>query len=529
MKIKWLPFLVLFISVINASVIAQNKAIESYAKYIDSANNHIDNRPKLASTFLDSIPKPINQNITGKIADYYYLKAVISNQLNQQAEVYHYNILALKHAEKEEKYDIAGSASLELFYNLYLVRKDSVAFDYLKKAQKFYNLENDQNGLTEVMQMGAFVEFYNNNYKKSNALIESKLDHYKSIKSDQYYYMYALYMLITNYIHLNDELNYSAYFNKFKNLEHDTTISPYLYKKHKVTLYNSMAERYLNNKLLVSGQLYLNKAGTMRAYMNDSDIEDFYKNHITYFNISNNLKMKSNYIDSLKIFQQNLIHETVDASFNINESLIETVQSLEEETDKKYANRNWIIILVVLLLGFVAFVLARYKHIKNLLNDFSKRKEEYSFLQNNHERLKVKLKGMEGYLSDVKKEIKNISRINDKNNQHYRVKELYKNLHHNSATLLSKSENHLELICDLNVEFFNELSNKHPNLNASEVITCYYLFMGFKSKEIAVFLNTSTRAIESKRYRISNKLDVKSLGLNLTDYLTNSFQLEVDS
>ena len=507
------------------SSVAQSKPGEQYYKYIDSADNRIDNYPKLANTFLDSIPQPLNNSINARLADYYHLKAVVSSYLSQQAEVYHYNILALKYAEKEKNYNIAGTSSLELFYNLFLVNKDSTAYSYLKKAKTFYKLDHNKEGLTEVMQMAAFAEFYRHNYKKSNALILSKLDRYRAIEKDQYYYMYALFMLTSNYIHLEDDVNYRKYFNVFKTLESNATIPPLLYKGHEVTLYNCIAEMYLEVKQWDSVLPYLEKSSQMRDFMNDFDIENYFGNQIAYYDALNDLSQNKNYVDSLKIFQQGLLKKTVDASFNINETLLETNLDLETTTKKKDANRNWIIALALFIVVLIVFVLFRYKSLKKVLDEFSKRKKEYALLHTNHEKLKVKVKGLEGYMSEVKKEVKTIASISDKLDQQLQVKELYKNIQNNSSTLLSKSEDHLELISELNIEFFNDISIKHPNLNSSEIIVCYYLFMGFKSKEIAVFLNTSTRAIESKRYRVSNKINVKEQGVNLTDYLTSTFSV----
>ena len=88
----------------------------------------------------------------------------------------------------------------------------------------------------------------------------------------------------------------------------------------------------------------------------------------------------------------------------------------------------------------------------------------------------------------------------------------------------------MELVNDLNVEFFNQIHSKYPELNDSEVITCYYLFMGFKNKEIAMFLNTSVRALESKRYRISKKIDYdfNKGTTTLVSHLENTFRNDQD-
>ncbi|MGJ8761019.1 hypothetical protein [Polaribacter sp. HaHaR_3_91] len=495
-----------------------------YLKYIDSASNRIDNYPRIAEQFLDSIPNPLEKNIKGKLADYYHLKAVLSSYLNRSAEVYHYNILGLKYAELEKNYKLAGTASIELFYNLYIVKKDTTALNYLKKAEKFYTIVKDKYGLIDVMQMKAYTELYNNNYKKSNDLILAKLDYYKSIKEDSFYQLYALFMLITNFVDLNDDANIKKYYTDFKTLENDTTLTKYLYNIHDVTLNISFSDLFLRRKQLDSAAIYLKKVDGMRSYMNNFDKENQFKNYIAYYDELEDTQNKNNYIDSLKNHNQNLISENIDASFNINESFLENSRILEVETKKNFLNRNWIAFLVTLLVVGVVFVFVKYKSLKRVLKDFSKRRREYSLIENNHDKLKLKVKGLENYIVDLKKEIKSISSITNIDDQRNKIKSLHKDIHHSSSVLLVKGEDHLDLINNLNAEFFNQMSIKHPELNPSEVIICYYLFMGFKTKEISVFLNTSVRSVESKRYRITNKLGIKKEDFKLVDYLKETFK-----
>ncbi|AUC21144.1 hypothetical protein BTO15_02990 [Polaribacter sejongensis] len=193
------------------------------------------------------------------MADYYHLKAVLSSHLNRSAEVYHYNILGLKYAELEENYELAGASSIELFYNLYIVKKDTSALNYLKKAEKFYTIINSKLGLIDVMQMKAYIELYNNNHQKSNDLILPKLNYYKSIKEDSFYQLYALFMIVLNYVDLNDDANRVKYYADFETLENDTTITKYLYKIHDVTLNISFSELFLSRKQLDSTVFYLKK------------------------------------------------------------------------------------------------------------------------------------------------------------------------------------------------------------------------------------------------------------------------------
>jgi hypothetical protein len=497
---------------------------KNYFKFIDSASNRVDNYPNIADKFLDSIPKPLDVVIKGRIAEYYHLKAVLSSHLSRQAEVYHYNILCLKYAEKEKNYELAGAACLELFYNIYIVKKDISALNYLNKAEKFYTLADDKLGLIDVMQMRAYIEYYNDEFQKSIDLIIPKLAYYKSIKEDSFYYMYALFMVTSNYIYLKDEANFIKYSTIFKSLANDATISDLLYNNHYVSINVSAAKMYLDRKELDSSLFYLNKSDSLRSFMNNSDIEHHFNNYAAYYDELKDEEHESNYADSLKTLQKNIIQKNIDASYSINESFIEHTKILEIETKKKYTNRNWIIFLSVLLIVIIVFIILKYKSVKRVLKDFSKRTKEYSFLNSNHEKLKLKVLGLENYIVDLKKEIKAISSITNIDDQRIKIKELHKDIYHSSSVLLVKGEDHLDLINDLNVDFFNQLSTKHPELNSSEVIICYYLFMGFKTKEIGAFINASVRSVESKRYRITNKLDIKKDGIKLVDYLKDTFK-----
>ena len=525
--LKYHQFYLIFILIncqLISSISGQNKEDLDYKKYIKLAENSINEQPKLAATYLDSIPQPFDKTIKGRIADYYHLKAVINNYLNQEAEVYHNNLLALNFAEKEKNYNVAGTACLELFYNLYIIKKDSTAFDYLKKAKKYYTIDTNQNGLTEVMQMEAFAEYYNNNYKKSNALILPKLGHYKSIKDDQYYYLYALFMLTSNYIYLGDEVNNQKYFEEFKKLESDPTIPTLLYKKHEVTLYISKADMYLSRKLLDSTSVYLQKADALRQYMNNSDVENYFEHTISYYDILNNTEAKSNYLDSLKLFQQKMISSTIDASFNINKTLLETKQNLDVESENNYLNRNWIIALIALLIAVILFVFARYKNIRNILNDFSKKTAEYSSLQNKHNKLKAKVIGLEDYLIELKKEFKTISAVSDPIAQRKLITAFYTKLHGDSTSIINTNENFIEKLSQENSVFFIKINQLFPQLNEDEKIICYYIFAGFKNKEIAIFLKTTVRAIESKRYRIYKKIDFENTKESFPEFLVLTIQ-----
>ena len=114
--------------------------------------------------------------------------------------------------------------------------------------------------------------------------------------------------------------------------------------------------------------------------------------------------------------------------------------------------------------------------------------------------------------------MKKISLTNDVGKQRNMIRELYSELNLKSSTLLS-NEKHLEIVNDSNAEFFINLREQSPQLTELETLVCYYLFLDFKNKEIAVFLNRSVRAIESIRYRLVKKLELEKNGESLVDFL----------
>lgn len=517
----------IFINFLLLSVLAfgQKNINEQYKRYLDSADYNISESAHIAKLFLDSIPEPIEKNIKGHLAEYYQLKGIINDRFDEQTLLYQNFMLALKYAKIEKKYDIAGMSSLELFYNTYIIKQDSAkAYPFLNEAKTYYTKTNNTNGLAEVMQMPAYVELYNHNYKKSNELILNNLDTYKSIKDDAYYYMYALFMLSSNYANLGDLNNAHKYFNILKGLKSNKTISPSLHSKHVVTLYGRIADLHFKNNTLDSLQVYLQKYSELRNAMNDNDTRHYFRLKIDYFDLINNVELRNAFKDSLRNFEDIQLSKTVDASIQLNSELLKTESQLEAEIKNKHFNRYLIAGLVMLLLALVFIVIMYYKNIRQAIKEFNKRDNEFSFLKRSHEKLKVKVRGLEDYISEVKKEVKSISSIDNASEQRVKIRELYKSIHHNSSTLLAKEENHLELINDLNVDFFAQITQKYPQLNHSEVIICYYLFTGFKNKEIAVFLNSTVRAVESKRYRINKKMNLQVESVTLLDFLNDAFK-----
>ena len=485
----------------------QKKNDHNYTRLIDSANYHVDESLNKAQAFLDAIPKPLEKNIKGRLADYYSTQALIQSDNGEYPKMYQSYMSAVNYAEKEKNYGVGGMACIELFSNIYFVKKDTTAYKYLEKAKEFYTLDKYEHGLIEIEQMYAYVKYLDHEYKNCNDLILPHLEKYKNVKDDAYYYMFAIYMLTENYIKLEDFNKAYFSFKEFQTIKNNPTIVNYNYLSFEAGIYLSFADVYLTKNQLDSTTHYIDKATKLRKYMGTDLVREYLGLKADAYNFSGHINEAKIYLDSLQFLEKKMFQNIVDASFQINEPLFEANSQLENESEKSYRNGILASLSFCVLLLFTVFYFIYYKRQKFKLNDFKDIASNFSYLKFTNEKLTGKVRGLEEYISNLKKEIKQISTIHEISLQRERIKELYTTLHINSSALLDKSESHLELVNDLNVEFFNQIHSKYPELNDSEVITCYYLFMGFKNKEIAMFLNTSVRALESKRYRISKKIE----------------------
>lgn len=511
-------YLSLFFSIFYLVSFSQEN--KDYYRFVDSADVYIDVSAKKSLAFLDSIPNPVEKNIKGRLADYFSIKALINDGFKEYSKLHQNYILALKYAEEENNCEVAGEACLELYANMHYIENDSTALKYLERAKQHYESCDYEYGILEVEQAYAYIEFLNANYEACNNLIFKNLDRYKRVE-DAYYYLFATYMLTSNYLYLDDFVNANKYFNEFKLLKTNTSFTQYNYSSFEAALYVSMADIYFSKNQIDSTFHYLNKSSKLFNYMGGDVVESYYEISADAYKFSGNIDISKSYIDSLMIFQGEMYKKNLDASIQINDSLSKVEAELYEENEKKLLNRTLVIILMCVLIISSFFYLFFRKKNKSKINDFENQASNFSYLKSNNEKLTVKVQGLEDYISNLKKEVKIIAAIDDVSRQRNAIKNFYKTLHFDASTLLDKTENHLELVNDLNVDFFKKIHQIYPQLNNSEVIICYYLFIGFKNKEISVFLNTTIRAIESKRYRIAKKLQLENI--TLLEHLKSSF------
>lgn len=519
-----LKIIITFFSLYGLSCSGQQGIVDSY-RFLDSANVYIDIDSKQTWKFLDSIPKPIHEHIKGRVAEYYAVKALVHDEYNQYSKFYQSNILALKYGIKEKNYCVAGQASLDLYTDKYLIAEDTTNTKYLDQARTYLEkCETYKYAVLQIEEMQSYYKSLDGKFEKSNAILFDKLDYYKSIKNEEgYYYMFANYLLATNYIQLNKLKTAHKYFNELKNLKNNSAILPYNHKSFLGSVNLFFAEVHFEKARMDSTFYYLQKASKHSKYMAGDALKDYYKLFANAHKKTGNTKVSEMYVDSLVRFQDELYFNNIEASFDINNDLLEAESALNDKKKEKATVQK----VVFCLLGIVAMVsllyLFFYRKHKTKLKTVESKTENLSYLKSNNKQLAIKVHGLELYIKNLKKEVKDIATVKCLEHQKSRIKELYTNLHINSSTIMDKGESHLELINDLNIDFFKKIEQLYPQLSKSEIIICYYILVGFTNKEISVFLNTSVRSVESKRYRISKKIDFDKSEITLLEHLQLTF------
>lgn len=484
-----------------------------YFRYIDSADVYISQTSAKAQLFLDSIPKPLTNTINGSEGYYYLIQGLIHGINHEDAKAFQSFLLSLKHAEINKDYEIAGDACIQAFRSFFPKINDKSIFKYLEKAKYYYELCDNKYGIYEIELIDAYIKTINQDFVGSNKILLNNLSKYKDVvNEDAYLYADANTQLTINYILLDSIEKAHSYFNELKTIKNNPTVTVDNYKSFVGLLNVELATYYLENEKIDSTIYYLEKTKKYLRYLDDSYVILYFNTSIDAYHFNKNYDLEKKYLDSLKIYENTLLENNIEATIQIGDSIQRVESELREENDKLYFNKFLTFVLIVVLVSLSFIYLNLYRKNKLKLNKASNEVNKLKYLKSNNEKLALKVQGLEDYISNLKNEVKEIS-ILDESCQRARIKEFYTNLHHDSATLIDKSENHIELVNDLNVDFFKQLEEKYPELNKSEITICYYLFIGFNNKEIAVFLNSSVRGIESKRYRITKKMNLKNTTL----------------
>ncbi len=497
--------------------------LSDFQRYLDSAETNVYTNTSLSKTYLDSIGIPSEKSLKEHIAKYYYIKAQLAYEDNDRTASMQYFITSFKYAETYKEYTIAAHAAGELASRFYLLKKDSLATIYYNKAYSYYSKTNDEYGLLDLMQFPAYAKYVNSETQESIDLVLKDLDTYKNVEGDQMYYSFAIFLLTSNYLELGDIEKAHEYNTIYKLLEGHEFIEPSYYLKYDNAIETNFAEYYLKNKNPDSVKYYLDAVKIKKGSSDFNVQKDLYSNYVAYYRLTDEIEKEQIYRDSLDWYYEKMVKNTITGSVEINNDLSKTSQELSEEVASNRKNKTYTYILIIIAAVFGILLYVYFRKIKRKEFAYSELKTKFSSVKSKQEKLAIKNIEFEEFLTGVRKEIKRIASINSLSEQQSSISKLYKQIHLNHSNFIN-SEDHHKLLSSVNENFFTEIEKKYPELDTLEVQICYYLFTGFKNKEIATFTDRSLRAIEGKRYRIAKKLEIDSEKEGLKDFLQRTFK-----
>lgn len=125
----------------------------------------------------------------------------------------------------------------------------------------------------------------------------------------------------------------------------------------------------------------------------------------------------------------------------------------------------------------------------------------------------LKLQAKDDFLTEVKKELRELSKNVDDQNRS-KLERLSRKIESNLGgdSSWKSFEEHFEMI---HTDFFKNLKSNYPELSTDEIKLLAYLKMQVTTKDIAQKLNLSVRGVETRRYRLRKKLNLnKTEGLD---------------
>lgn len=528
LNMKYFFLLLLFTIFSFSKVFSQleNNKVNKY--FLDSAKFYFPDLPNKSDSLLQLIPLPIEGNYDDDfIAEYYFLLARVDKSLLREAASFRNYISAVSYAEKNKNYPLAADASYWLSSRFFSKGKDSIANIYLKKSEKYFKLSNNKDGLLDLFQMAAYQEYVNKNPSLSNQILLEHLDKYKTATDDGYYYVYANFLLSTNYLKLRNLAAARQYHKTLTTLSTDTTVEKASFEYFEASLYLSYVDYFLYKENVDSSLHYLKKINPLRDRLDYNTLSDMYLFYINAYKLAGNIDASLIYVDSLTNLQDEMLKKTTSTNLDINETIIqkEAEITIQQKNKRKYLFIAIILLIALLLLASILFLYR--KKMKSEIKDYSSKLTSFDLLNTNQNKLKIKISALEEYIRLLKEDISSITVLNDSNTQKKQINELYKKLNIKINNSLDRKDSHIDLVNKLNADFFVDIKKKHPQLNDGEIVVCYYLFIGLKNNEIATFLNSTLRAVESKRFRIIKKIGLDSSKNTLPEYLSTTFKESV--
>lgn len=512
-----ISILLLFILLSSKLTYSQNR----YTRMVDSADVYSESDPKKCIVMLKKIPDPTN-SLKGNLSYYYECLAFAYYHDDNIGLAYRNMLIAVKQAEKEKKYEVAGGLYIELF-TLHRQIEDEPDEEFLEKAERNFVRINDVNGQLRVIQARIYSLYMDEKFEEC---IQSGLENRWKFKESGTEYIQLLneYLIASSYIISGDIENGLNSYDAVQSYQGKPEINENDFRFFITALNTDLAKYYYTQSDIPSAILFLEQVAANKSILDYTMERGYYRLGCDIYKLAKDADKTSAYFDSLIAFDQKMNEMSLKQAIKSNKELVSTDEHLRSA--RQNTQLFVLGLITFMLIAFDLFLLVYYyrKQIKSGEKAIETKNEEIFLSLKKEQKLSTKINELEGYLANIKTEVKNISNEDEHNEQRNKLIELYKDI--NLKSNIIQDENALPLTNEVNADFFIKLRGFHPSLNDSELAICYYLFLGFKNKEIAIFRNATVRSIESKRFRLVKKLDLSDKQLNLVEYLNELMRSE---
>ncbi|RPD99123.1 hypothetical protein EGM88_04550 [Aureibaculum marinum] len=421
------------------------------------------------------------------------------------------------------------------FYG-YSGRKEQ-SFEYLNKS---LSIDKDLVAKGVLEKGDLVVDYYllSSNYREAE---EIELAH-QYIDSCFLYYSESRNPIDKAYLNFEKAVVTSLQGNKHEAIELIKTLIPWFNKNdpsYLVLVYKYWGDIYLDLGDLKKSEVHYNKA--LQNSENYNSHIDF--TPLIYEKLTELYVRKEDYKKAFENQQKakNLDVEIFDSRSKRNQSLLEIkdkfriekkkqedliqlqhIKQLEQEEEITNLQRIILIAVIVFLviIGVVYFNYLKSKHktekllIRKNKELEIKKAQELLELKNKElassalqliekdeflKTLKAKVKGTDGSIKtqEVNRLLRTISVSNNNNWEEFKLR-----------------------FIEVNKEFYEQISSKHPKLSQGDQKICALIKLNFSSKDMARLLGISVESVHTTRYRLRKKMGL-SRSTNLEDYINS--------
>jgi len=308
-----------------------------------------------------------------------------------------------------------------------------------------------------------------------------------------------------------------------------------------VQLYMYLAEIYDKDTDLA--KYYMQKAYTVATEYKLISLQQKTLTKLIEYNVAyeENMEAIANYQLLTDIMQEtynsefNKVLESMELQLKISQYKSDIAKK-NSAIEKSLIIRNTIIALALALLVFLIYIYISYNNRKAAATIIHKQKEDLLLQKLEMEKL-IKQETQQKLETKQRHLVIKVSMLQQKNDQLINIQTELKNqinliknpierCHFDIVvSSVNSALNHKGYWKEFEKEFIEifpgfieELSRKFPNLTATDLKFCAYQKMNHSTKDIAILTGLSVRSVESRRYRLRQKLGL-STKTNLVSFL----------